>query len=130
MANKSAQHLTGSVSTVGGDDVIKSPAINVSSSLAGRLPGLTAINTSSEPGNDDAVLRIRGVGTFGNSNPLIVVDGIPNRSLNRIDPATIENISVLKDASGSDLWSSGGQWRHINHNKKRKDWKAGDHGVL
>lgn len=93
--------LSGSVSVVSGSDIIKSPAINVSNSLAGRLPGLTAINTSSEPGNDDAVLRIRGVGTFGNADPLIVVDGIPGRSLNRIDPATIENISVLKDASAA-----------------------------
>lgn len=93
--------LSGSVSTVGGDEIIQSPAINVSNSLAGRLPGLTAVNTSSEPGNDDAILRIRGVGTFGNANPLIVVDGIPNRSLNRIDPATIESISVLKDASAA-----------------------------
>ena len=93
--------LSGSVSTVGGDEIIKSPATNVSNSLAGRLPGLTAVNTSSEPGNDDAILRIRGVSTFGDANPLIVVDGIPNRSLNRIDPATIESISVLKDASAA-----------------------------
>ena len=93
--------LSGSVSVVSGSDIVKSPAINVSNSLAGRLPGLTAINTSSEPGNDDAILRIRGVSTFGNANPLIVVDGIPNRLLNRIDPATIESISVLKDASAA-----------------------------
>jgi TonB-dependent starch-binding outer membrane protein SusC len=93
--------LSGSVAQVSGTEIIKSPAINVSNSLAGRMPGLTAINQSSEPGDDDAILRIRGVGTFGNANPLIVVDGIPNRSLNRIDPATIENISVLKDASAA-----------------------------
>lgn len=93
--------LSGSVSVVGGNEIVKSPAINVSNSLAGRLPGLTAINTTSEPGNDGAMLRIRGVGTFGNADPLIVVDGIPNRSLDRIDPATVESISVLKDASAA-----------------------------
>src|SRR5688500_10500050 len=93
--------LSGSVSVVSRTDIVKSPAINLSNSLAGRLPGLTAINTSSEPGNDNAILRIRGVGTFGNADPLIVVDGIPSRSLNRIDPATIESISVLKDASAA-----------------------------
>lgn len=93
--------LSGSVSAVSGNEIVKSPAINVSNSLAGRLPGLTAINTTSEPGNDGAMLRIRGVGTFGNADPLIVVDGIPNRSLDRIDPATIESISVLKDASAA-----------------------------
>lgn len=93
--------LSGSVSVVSGSEITKSPAINVSNSLAGRLPGLTAINTTSEPGNDGATLRIRGVATFGNADPLIVVDGIPNRSLERIDPATIESISVLKDASAA-----------------------------
>jgi TonB-dependent starch-binding outer membrane protein SusC len=93
--------LSGSVAVVSGSEIIKSAAINVSNNLAGRLPGLTAITPSSEPGNDDAILRIRGVGTFGNANPLIVVDGIPNRSLNRLDPATIESISVLKDASAA-----------------------------
>ena len=93
--------LTGSVTQVSGNEIMKSPAINLSNNLAGRLPGLTAINTSSEPGNDDAILRIRGVATFGNANPLIVVDGVPNRSLNRIDPATVESISVLKDASAA-----------------------------
>jgi TonB-dependent starch-binding outer membrane protein SusC len=93
--------LSGSVSVVSGSEIVKSPAINVSNSLAGRLPGLTAITTTSEPGNDAATLRIRGVATFGNADPLIVVDGIPSRSLDRIDPATIENISVLKDASAA-----------------------------
>ena len=93
--------LTGSVTQVSGNEIMKSPATNLSNNLAGRLPGLTAINTSSEPGNDDAILRIRGVATFGDANPLIVVDGVPNRSLNRIDPATVESISVLKDASAA-----------------------------
>ena len=93
--------LTGSVTTVSGKEIAKSPAINLSNSLAGRLPGLTVIGATSEPGYDDALLRIRGLGTFGNPNPLIVVDGIPNRSLSRIDPATVESISVLKDASAA-----------------------------
>lgn len=93
--------LTGSVTQVSGNEIMKSPAINMSNNLAGRLPGLTAINTSSEPGNDNAILRIRGVATFGDANPLIVVDGVPNRSLDRIDPATVESISVLKDASAA-----------------------------
>lgn len=93
--------LTGSVSTVRGADVIKSPAMNVSNSLGGRLPGLVTITPSGEPGADGSILRIRGVNTLGNNNPLIVVDGIPGRSLDRIDPITIESISVLKDASAA-----------------------------
>jgi outer membrane receptor for Fe3+-dicitrate len=90
--------LTGSVSTVRGSEVAKSPAMNVSNSLGGRLPGLVTVTPSGEPGADGSVLRIRGVNTLGNNNPLIVVDGIPGRSLDRIDPSTIESISVLKDA--------------------------------
>jgi len=93
--------LTGSVSTVKGADVIKSPTLNVSNSLAGRLPGLTAVNAGGEPGYDGSRLLIRGTNTFGNASPLIVVDGVPGRSLERIDPSTIESISVLKDASAA-----------------------------
>lgn len=93
--------LTGSVTSVKGSEVTKSPSVNVTNNLAGRLPGLTAVGSSGEPGNDGATLRIRGVNTFGNASPLIVVDGVPGRSLERIDPNTIESISVLKDASAA-----------------------------
>ncbi len=93
--------LTGSVSSVKGTEIAKSPAMNVSNSLGVRLPGLVTVTPSGEPGSDGSVLRIRGVNTLGNNNPLIVVDGIPGRSLDRIDPSTIESISVLKDASAA-----------------------------
>ncbi|HUR11186.1 MAG TPA: SusC/RagA family TonB-linked outer membrane protein, partial [Flavitalea sp.] len=93
--------LTGSVSAVRGSELMKSPAMNVSNSLAGRLPGLVTVTPSSEPGYDGTILRIRGINTLNNNGPLIVVDGIPGRSLERIDPSTIENISVLKDASAA-----------------------------
>src|SRR5688500_11775722 len=93
--------LTGSVSSVRGSEIVKSPAMNVSNSLAGRLPGLVTVTPSGEPGFDGSVIRIRGINTLGNNNPLIVVDGIPGRSLERIDPSTIESITVLKDASAA-----------------------------
>ena len=93
--------LTGSVSSVKGTEITKSPTMNVSNSLGGRLPGLVTVTPSGEPGYDGSVLRIRGVNTLGNNNPLIVVDGIPGRSLDRLDPSTIESISVLKDASAA-----------------------------
>src|SRR5215218_6927115 len=93
--------LTGSVSAVRGSEILKSPSMNVSNSLAGRLPGLVTVTPSGEPGYDGTVLRIRGINTLGNNNPLIVVDGIPGRSLERLDPTTIESISVLKDASAA-----------------------------
>ena len=93
--------LSGSVSSVKGNEIIKAPVMNVSNSLAGRMPGVVAISNSSEPGYDGSTLRIRGVNTFGNSSPLIVVDGVPGRSLDRIDPASVETISVMKDASAA-----------------------------
>ncbi|MEA5127460.1 MAG: TonB-dependent receptor [Proteiniphilum sp.] len=93
--------LSGSVTSVRGDDIVNAPVMNVSNSLAGRMPGVVAISNNSEPGYDGATLRIRGVNTFGKSDPLIVVDGVPGRSLERIDPASIETISVMKDASAA-----------------------------
>lgn len=93
--------LTGSVVAVKGSEIIQSPSINVSNSLAGRLPGVVAITPSGEPGNDGSQIRIRGINSLGNNDPLIVVDGIPGRSLDRVDPFSIESISVLKDASAA-----------------------------
>ncbi|WP_242922109.1 SusC/RagA family TonB-linked outer membrane protein [Pontibacter liquoris] len=93
--------LTGSVTAVKGDEITQTPALNVTNSLAGRLPGLTAVGSSGEPGYDGARLRIRGINSFGSSDPLIVVDGVPGRSLERLDPNTIESVSVLKDASAA-----------------------------
>ncbi|WP_230680455.1 SusC/RagA family TonB-linked outer membrane protein [Pontibacter rufus] len=93
--------LTGSVTAVQGEVITKSPALNVTNSLAGRMPGLTAVGSSGEPGYDGAKLRIRGLNSFGSSEPLVVVDGVPGRSLERLDPNTIESISVLKDASAA-----------------------------
>ncbi|WP_240410102.1 SusC/RagA family TonB-linked outer membrane protein [Flavisolibacter nicotianae] len=93
--------LTGSVTAVKGSEITKSPTINVSNSLAGRLPGLVTVTPSGEPGYDGTVLRIRGINTLGNNDPLVVVDGVPGRSLERLDPNTIESITVLKDASAA-----------------------------
>jgi TonB-dependent starch-binding outer membrane protein SusC len=93
--------LTGAVSSIKGEEIIKAPVTNVSQSIAGRVPGVFATSQGGEPGYDGASLRIRGVNTFGDSSPLVVVDGVPGRSLDRIDPSTIESISVLKDASAA-----------------------------
>jgi TonB-linked SusC/RagA family outer membrane protein len=95
--------VTGSVATVKGEELVKSPAVNLSNSIAGRMPGVIAVNRSGEPGFDGSSIRIRGSNTLGNNDALIVIDGIPNRAggLDRINPADIESISVLKDASAA-----------------------------
>jgi TonB-linked SusC/RagA family outer membrane protein len=95
------QTLTGSVTTIKGSEIVKSPVTNVSNSLTGRLAGVTVVTRGGEPGNDASTIRIRGSNTLGNSSALVVVDGIPGRSLDRIDPNSIESISVLKDASAA-----------------------------
>lgn len=95
--------LTGAVVAIGGSDLVKSPAIDMSNSLAGRLAGVVVIQPSGEPGNDGATINIRGINTLGNSSPLIVIDGIPDRDggLGRLSPQDVESISVLKDASAA-----------------------------
>jgi TonB-linked SusC/RagA family outer membrane protein len=95
--------VTGSISVVKGADLVKSPAVNVSNSLAGRFSGVMLNNRSGEPGVDGSSIRIRGMATTGNNDVLIVVDGVPGQigGLERLNPNDIESISVLKDASGA-----------------------------
>jgi TonB-linked SusC/RagA family outer membrane protein len=92
---------TGSVTSTKGAEIVKSQATNLTNNLVGRLPGLTAVTRSGEPGADDALLRIRGSNTLGDNSPLIVVDGVANRSMARINPNDVESITILKDASAA-----------------------------
>ena len=93
--------VTGSVSKVEGKEIVQAPVTNVSNSLVGRLPGLVSVTRSGEPGYDGSTIRIRGTNTLGNNDALVVVDGVPGRSLDRIDPNSIESVTVLKDASAA-----------------------------
>jgi TonB-linked SusC/RagA family outer membrane protein len=92
---------TGSVVSTKGEDILKSPSTNISNNLVGRMPGLTAVSRSGEPGYDGAILQIRGSNTLGDNSPLIVVDGVANRGMDRLDPNDIESITILKDASAA-----------------------------
>lgn len=95
--------VTGAVATVKGTELEKTPTVNLSNSLVGRLPGLSAVQAGGEPGYDGSNIRIRGTNTFGNTSALIVVDGVPDVAggLDRLNPADIESMSVLKDASAA-----------------------------
>lgn len=93
--------LTGSISQVSGSDLKKQAAANITNTLAGKTAGVIANVRSGEPGADDAKILIRGKGTTGNTDPLIIVDGIADRSFARLNPEDIESISVLKDASAA-----------------------------
>lgn len=95
--------VTGSVSSVKGDELLKSPVANLSNAIAGRLSGVITLQRSGEPGYDGATIRIRGSNTLGNNDPLVVIDGVAARAggLERLDPNEIESMSVLKDASAA-----------------------------
>jgi TonB-linked SusC/RagA family outer membrane protein len=100
-------NLTGSVSTVSGDDLIKRPVVNPAAMLQGTMPGVQVIQSKGEPGNEGVSIRIRGNGTFSGagSDPLVLIDGVPG-NLSDVNPNNIDNISVLKDAASAAMYGS------------------------
>lgn len=97
--------LTGAVSVVDVGDIEDIPLGNPVKAMQGRVPGVT-ITTSGAP-SGGATVRIRGVGTLGNSDPLYVIDGIPTkRGLQELNPDDVESIQVLKDASSATMYGS------------------------
>ena len=97
--------LTGSVSQISGKDIAVRPVGQTSAALQGMAPGVTVRQSSGRPGGDAGTIRIRGVGTLSDPNPLVMIDGIEG-SMNNIDPNLIESISVLKDAASSSIYGS------------------------
>ena len=94
--------LTGAVSDIRTEEIQQSKTANLANNLTGRIPGLVINSRGGEPGNDQIDIRIRGIGTTGNTQPLFVIDGVPGRgSFERLNPDDIESISVLKDASAA-----------------------------
>lgn len=96
-------NLTGSVSTLSNEELTRVPVMNTTTALAGKLPGLIAVQPSGEPGRDNANLSIRGLG-----NALIVVDGIVGRDFARLNPNEIESITILKDAASTAVYGVSG----------------------
>lgn len=101
--------FTGSASVVSATDINKQQVSSVSRSLQGLVPGLQSVAPAGQPGSD-ADIRLRGVGSVNASSaPLYVVDGAPySGTINAINPADIQSISVLKDAAASALYGSRG----------------------
>jgi len=98
-------NLTGAVTAVSGEEVAKRQVGQTSMALQGMAPGVTVTQGSGQPGVDGGSIRIRGIGTLNNSDPLILVDGVV-MSLDHIDVSSIESISVLKDAASSAIYGS------------------------
>jgi len=99
--------LTGSVSSVNTKELKTLPVPSIGDALQGRSAGVQILS-SGTPGND-VTLRVRGTGTINNSNPLLVIDGVPtNVPLNTISPDDIANIEILKDASAAAIYGARG----------------------
>ncbi len=99
--------LTGSITKIKGEDIDKTPTHTAINALQGKVAGVQIVQSSGEPGAG-AVVRIRGVGTLNNSSPVYVVDGLFLDDINHINPADIESIEVLKDASAQAIYGSRG----------------------
>ncbi len=95
--------VTGALSSVKSEDLVRTPITTVNNVLAGQLSGVTTIQYSGEPGSDAATVYVRGQGTWTNSAPLIQVDGV-ERSMSDLNPEDIESITVLKDASATAVF--------------------------
>ena len=103
--------MVGSVQTIRPAD-LKVPATNLSTSFAGRLAGVIAVQRSGEPGADGANFWIRGVSTLGSAStsPLIIIDGVEasTTDLNALDPEVIDGFSILKDATATAMYGMRG----------------------
>lgn len=99
--------LTGAVSSVKAKDLVKITSLNPEQSLQGRVTGVQVSSTTGAPGATPTV-RVRGVGTFNNSSPIYVVDGVILDNISFLNTADIASMEVLKDASATAIYGSRG----------------------
>ena len=100
--------VTGAITTVGVKELQTAPGGNLSNALAGNVPGIMAMQTSGQPGQNTSEFWIRGISTFGaNTSALVLVDGF-ERDLDDVNIEDIESFSVLKDASATAIYGSRG----------------------
>lgn len=96
--------LTGAVAAISAETIAQTAAANLTTALAGRLPGLTTLQTSGMPGADDVTMYLRGAATTNGQSPLILIDGVPRDDISSIDPNEVQSISILKDASATAVF--------------------------
>ena len=101
------ESVVGAISQVQGETLVDAGVSNITNAIAGKLSGVTTLQTSGQPGENDAEIIIRGVSSFSNSSPLVLVDGV-ERDFSSIDPNEVANISVLKDASATAVFGAKG----------------------
>lgn len=97
--------VTGAVSSVQTEELRQSSSATLASALAGRLPGLTSIQSGGgQPGRDDATMYLRGRATTNGQSPLILIDGVPRDNIRTIDASEVASVSILKDASATAVF--------------------------
>jgi TonB-linked SusC/RagA family outer membrane protein len=94
--------VTGAISSVSGEDIAKMPAVSPLASLQGKVAGLTVVNSGGA--GSQPVIRIRGIASTNNANPLYVVDGAIQDNIDYLNPADIESIDLLRDASSTAIY--------------------------
>ncbi len=99
--------VTGAISTVSEEKLSRQPVANVSSALQGLATGVSVTSNSGSPGSASTI-RIRGVGTVNDAEPLFVVDGMPVTDINYLSTSDIQSMEILKDASASAIYGSRG----------------------
>ena len=111
------RELTGAISSVDAEELSEVTVSSLDQALQGRVTGVTVSPNSGKPG-DAVQINVRGVGTFGNNNPLYVIDGVPvfnsasglglgqSNPLSTLDPSSIESLEILKDASATAIYGA------------------------
>jgi TonB-linked SusC/RagA family outer membrane protein len=98
------ESVVGAIAAINNKELVKVPVANISQALAGKLAGVQIVQPSGEVGRDEAEIYVRGLPTYNDASPLILVDGIVRQSFSQIDPNEIESVSVLKDASATAVF--------------------------
>ena len=98
--------LTGAISTIGADMFKERKETQVSQALQGAMSGVMVTRSGGNGSMSGANIRIRGITTIGNSNPLVMVDGVPVADVNQVNPNDIESLTVLKDAASASIYGS------------------------
>lgn len=101
------ESVVGAITQVKGDALVNSGISNITNTLSGKLSGVSTIQRSGQPGSDNAEITIRGLSSFVNSSPLVLLDGV-ERDFSSIDPNEVATISVLKDASATAVFGAKG----------------------
>ena len=99
------EDITTSITTISGDMITRRSSRNLNSSLQGMAPSVTVVDLGGEPGSANTNIRVRGVTTLGNNNPLFIIDGVA-QNFSDINPNDIESITILEDATSTAIYGS------------------------